>query len=124
MSRSSHQRCSVREGVLRNFTKFTGKHLCQSLFLIKFPCNFIKKRLWHKCFPVNFVKFLRTAFLQNTSWRLLLCVISFLLVISNSFQFTIILVINSSPIPYVCYLNSPCVCYLNLVLFIQLVFKD
>ena len=24
--------CSVREGVLRNFTKFTGKHLCQCLF--------------------------------------------------------------------------------------------
>ena len=26
------QRCSVKEGVLRNFAKFTGKHLCQSLF--------------------------------------------------------------------------------------------
>ena len=33
--RSSHQRCSVRKGVPRNFAKFTGKHLCQSLFLIK-----------------------------------------------------------------------------------------
>ena len=32
-NRSSHQRCSVRKSVLRNFTKFTGKHLCQSLFL-------------------------------------------------------------------------------------------
>ena len=30
--RSSHQRCSVKKGVLRNFAKFTGKHLCQSLF--------------------------------------------------------------------------------------------
>ena len=29
--RSSHQRCSVTKGVLRNFTEFTGKHLCQSL---------------------------------------------------------------------------------------------
>ena len=28
--RSSHQRCSVRKGVLRNLAKFTGKHLCQS----------------------------------------------------------------------------------------------
>ena len=27
----------------------------------------LKKRLWHSCFPVNFAKFLRTAFLQNTS---------------------------------------------------------
>ena len=32
----------------------------------------LKKRLWHKCFPVNFVKFLRTPFLQNTSGWLLL----------------------------------------------------
>ena len=30
------QRCSVRKGVLRNFTKFTGKYLCQSLFFNKF----------------------------------------------------------------------------------------
>ena len=22
--------------------------------------NLLKKRLWHRCFPVNFVKFLRT----------------------------------------------------------------
>ena len=44
-------------------------------FLIKLrpeACNFIKKRLWHRCFPVNFVKFLRTPFSQNTSGRLLL----------------------------------------------------
>ena len=33
--RSSHRRCSVRKGVLRNFTKFTGKYLCQSLFFNK-----------------------------------------------------------------------------------------
>ena len=31
--RSSHQRCSIKTGVLRNFAKFTGKHLCQRLFL-------------------------------------------------------------------------------------------
>ena len=34
-SRSCHQKCSVRKGVLKNFTKFTGKHLWQTLFLIK-----------------------------------------------------------------------------------------
>ena len=33
--RSSHWRCSLRKDVLRNFAKFTGKHLCQSLFLNK-----------------------------------------------------------------------------------------
>ena len=74
--RSSHRRCSVRKGVLRNFTKFTGKHLCQRLFFNKVaglrPATLLKKSLWHRCFPVNFAKFLRTPFLQNTSGRLLL----------------------------------------------------
>ena len=26
--RSSHQRCSMKKGALRNFAKFAGKHLC------------------------------------------------------------------------------------------------
>ena len=73
LDRSSHRRCSVRKDVLRNFAKFTGKHLCQGLFMSgPKACNFIKKRLWHRCFPVNFAKVLRTLFLQNTSRRLLL----------------------------------------------------
>ena len=80
--KSSHQRYSVRKGVLRNFAKFTGKHLCQSLFFNKVaglrPEFLLKKRFWHRCFPVNFAKFLRTPFLQNTSERLLLSV-SFLI---------------------------------------------
>ena len=33
--RSSHRRCSIKKGVLKNLTKFTGKHLFWSLFLIK-----------------------------------------------------------------------------------------
>ena len=33
--RSNHQRCSVRKDALRNFAKFTGKHLCKSLFFNK-----------------------------------------------------------------------------------------
>ena len=33
--RSSHQRCSIKKGVFRNFTKFTGKYLCQNLFFDK-----------------------------------------------------------------------------------------
>ena len=28
-------------------------------------CNFIKKRLWHRCFPVNFAKFLRIFFTER-----------------------------------------------------------
>ena len=39
---------------------------------MKRPATLLKKRLWHRCFPMNFAKFLRTPFLQNTSGRLLL----------------------------------------------------
>ena len=28
MDKSSHRRCSIKKCVLRNFVKFTGKHLC------------------------------------------------------------------------------------------------
>ena len=74
--RSSHRRCSVRKVVLKNFTKFTGKHLYQTLFFNKVaglkPATLLKKRLWLKCFPVNFAKVFRTPFLQNNSGRLLL----------------------------------------------------
>ena len=58
--------CFVKDAVLRNFAKFTGKHQFQSLFLIKLqasgltPASLLKKRLRHKCFPSNFAKFLRT----------------------------------------------------------------
>ena len=75
---SSRPELFCKKGVLRNFTTFKGKHLCQSLFFNKVaglrPASLLKKRLWHRCFPVNFVKFLRTPFLQNvvTSGRLLL----------------------------------------------------
>ena len=60
-------------GVLKNFAKFTGKHQCQSLFLIKLQSLGPDiKRLWHRCFPVNFAKFLRTSFLtEHLRWMLL-----------------------------------------------------
>ena len=71
LDRSSDTRYSVRKDVLRNLAKFTGKHLWQGLFMPGLnACNFIKKRPWHRCFRVNFAKFLRTPFLQNISGRL------------------------------------------------------
>ena len=36
------------------------------------PGTLLKKRLWQRYFPVSFTKFLRTPFLQNISWRLVL----------------------------------------------------
>ena len=36
------------------------------------PATLLKKRIWHRCFPVNFAKFLRTLILKNSCKRLLL----------------------------------------------------
>ena len=59
--------------MLTKFATFTGKHLCQSLVFNKVEKSlFFKNRPWHRYLPVNFAKFLRTSFLQNTSGRLLL----------------------------------------------------
>ena len=74
--RSSRPEVFCIKRVFTSFEKFTGKHLHQSLFFNEVaglrPVTLLKKRFWHRCFPVNFAKFLRTEFLQNTSWRLLL----------------------------------------------------
>ena len=63
------QRCSVRKGVLIHFTKLTGKYLCQGQFFNKVAglrhATLFKKRLWYRCFPVNFAKFLGTTFLKE-----------------------------------------------------------
>ena len=71
--RSSRRGAFYKKGVLRNFTKLTGKHLFQSLFFNKnagLRPAILLKRLWHRCFPVNFTKFLKTPFSQNTSGHL------------------------------------------------------
>ena len=71
LHRSSRPELFCKKGILRNFPKFSGKHLCQGLFFNKVaglrPGTLLKKRLWHRCFAVNFAKFLRIPFLQNTS---------------------------------------------------------
>ena len=54
MYRSSHWRCSVKNGVLKYFANFRVKYLCWSVFLIK--------RLQQRCFTV---KFLREPILKN-----------------------------------------------------------
>ena len=94
--RSSRLEVFCRKGVLRNFTKFTGKHLRHSLLFNEvagllpsyrnqstvllcksidwFLCEgnsrsatLLKRRFWRRSLPVNFAKFLRYPFLQNTS---------------------------------------------------------
>ena len=60
----------MKKGALRNFTKFTGLFFSKVAGLR--PATLLKKRSWHRCFPVNFVKFLRTSFLkEHLRWLLL-----------------------------------------------------
>ena len=63
------RRCSIKKDVLRNFAKFTGKYLCQSLFFNKVTglrhATLLKNRFWHRCFLMNFAKFLRTPFVTK-----------------------------------------------------------
>ena len=74
--RSSRPKVYCKKGVLGKFAKFTGKHLCQTLFFNKVadlrPATLLKNRLWHRSFPVNFMKFLGTSFSRSTSGWLLL----------------------------------------------------
>ena len=58
--------------------KRCSKKFCKTCLSLLFnkvtglrPATLLKKRLWPKCFPVNFVIFLRITFLQNSSRRLL-----------------------------------------------------
>ena len=62
--KSSCSQMFYKIDVLKKFAKFRWKHFR--------PATMLKKRLQRRCFTVNFAKFLRTRFLQNTSGRLLL----------------------------------------------------
>ena len=62
--RSSHQRCYIRKGVLRNFTKFTGKHLYQSLFFNKVAG--VKKETLVQVFSCEFCKISKNTFFYRT----------------------------------------------------------
>ena len=55
-------------GARKNFARFAGKYLYQTLFLSR---NFIKKRLWLRCFPLNFAKLLSAPFCKYCRWLLL-----------------------------------------------------
>ena len=59
------RRCSV-EKVFLEISQNSQENTCARVtFSIKLQAS-------HRCFPVNFAKFLRAPFLQNTSGRLLL----------------------------------------------------
>ena len=63
--RSNRPEVFYKKGVLRNFAKFTGKHLCQSLFFNKVAgtaCNFIKKETLAQVFSCQFCEIFNNTF--------------------------------------------------------------
>ena len=68
------QRCFVKK-VLLEISQNSQENACGRA---SFADLRLKKRLWYRCFPVNFVKFLRAPFLTEHLWRLpLFCQICF-----------------------------------------------
>ena len=63
-SRSSCPEVFYKKGVLRNFAKFTGKHLCQSLFFNNVaglrPATLLKNETVAQVFSFEFCKISKT----------------------------------------------------------------
>ena len=68
--RSSHQRCSIKKVFLERSSQDSQENTCiRDSYLIELQTwKAVKKRLWHKCFPVNLVKFLREPFFTEHLW--------------------------------------------------------
>ena len=67
--RSSRPEVFCKKGVLRNFEKFTGKHLCQSLFFNKVAglrLFFIKKETLAQVFSCEFLDISKNTFYCRT----------------------------------------------------------
>ena len=68
-NRSSHQRCSMKKGIVKNFTTFTGKHLCQSLFFNKVTglrlATLLKKETLTQVFSREFCKILKNTYFEE-----------------------------------------------------------
>ena len=68
--------CSIRKGVLRNFAKFTGKHLCQSLFFNKvagLACSFMKQETLTQVFSCDFCQISKNTFFTEHLWATASC---------------------------------------------------
>ena len=88
-SRSSRSQIFFKLGVLKNLEIFTGKYLCWNLSLFNEIAglkayNFIKKRLQHRCFPVNIAKFVRAYFKEHLWWLLLNFILACKLNVGNN----------------------------------------
>ena len=69
------QRCSVKKLFLK-ISQNSQENTCARVFFSKVvglrPAILLKMRLWNRCLPVNFAKFLRTPiFIEHLRWLLL-----------------------------------------------------
>ena len=68
--RSNRREVFCKKVDLKNFTKFTWKHLCWGFFFKVAglrPETLLKKRPQHRCFQVHFVEFFKITFLKKPS---------------------------------------------------------
>ena len=72
IDKSSHRKCFVRKGALKNFAKFRGEQLCQSHFFNKklqaSICNFIKKETVALLFSCEFCEISKNTFFTEQLW--------------------------------------------------------
>ena len=68
---------ALEEKVFLEISQNLQENACTRVFFDKveesfsiklLPATSLKKRLWHRCFPVNITKFLRTPFLTEHFW--------------------------------------------------------
>ena len=61
------RRCFFKKMLLKISQNSQENTCAKSLFLIKLQATttLLKRRLWRRCFPVNFPEFLRTPFFQH-----------------------------------------------------------
>ena len=68
------QKCSMKKVFVQNFQNWQENTCAKFTFFNKvaglWPATLLRKRLWHRCFPVNFARFLRTPFFLEHLWLL------------------------------------------------------
>ena len=68
--RSRRPEVLCKKGFLKNFIRFTGKHLCQSLFfkeVVDDAYNVIKKETLSQVFSCKFCEFFKNTFFHRTA---------------------------------------------------------
>ena len=81
---------SIRQNTAQKeiFEIFFCHNLCSILSKSNLSATLLRKRHWHRCFPANFAKFLKTPFLTEHLWWLHLDISEKFYISSNENQTT------------------------------------